>query len=303
MRNPLAPLVVVVLALLSVVAPVGSAMDGAPPAGIVIADYLKCPFPADDRLGDARTVRLATLDRLKLSRDDAVVAIAAAMPTVKDARQRAELVEALRFFPTKASADLCVAALGDASAEVRGQAIGRLWLLSRRADKVSDRRERTRADLAAPPIEGLVPHLLKAADDAAPTNRTTALYALADTLDRAAIERLRKGLKDGDANVRFIAATLLSEFDDASGMGELKAELARLREGRGKDQMGMRFLHTGRLIASFERLTGKSFGKAPMNPMLMSDLRKAAQSEAEHDRLLDAWAAWWDWQPAPAAAK
>jgi len=57
------------------------------------------------------------------------------------------------------------------------------------------------------------------------------MYALADTLDPAAILRMRAALKDDDQLVRFSAACLLSRVNDASGMPELRAELARQRHG------------------------------------------------------------------------
>ena len=52
-----------------------------------------------------------------------------------------------------------------------------------------------------------------------------------------------------------------------------------------------------RLLASFERITGKGFGPIPPNPIISSDTRVIAASEARYRELLDTWAAWWDWQP------
>ena len=52
-----------------------------------------------------------------------------------------------------------------------------------------------------------------------------------------------------------------------------------------------------RLLASFQRITGKSFGKIPMNPILLSDTRTIAASEKRYRELLDAWAQWWAWEP------
>jgi HEAT repeat protein len=283
--------------LASVLAAVPAAAQGPPaPAAAVIADYLKLPMPGGDEFGEFRTERLRALDRLQQSPDDVPAAIAKALPTIPDARRREELIEALRHFPTRAAADVCVAALADESHEVRGQAIQRLRLFARRAERSGPARDLRGPPARRPQVEGLLPHLIKAADDPHPANRTFAFYALADTLEPAAASRLRGGLKDVDADVRFNAAALLSEFDDASALPELKAQLARLLEAK-RNQDGMRFLTTGRLVASFERLTGKSFGRAPMNPMLSSDSRQAPKLEAEHDRLLEAWAGWWAWEP------
>ena len=59
----------------------------------------------------------------------------------------------------------------------------------------------------------------------------------------------------------------------------------------------MRLFDAERVVASMERLTGKSFGRLPVNPLIVSDRRKIAEGEGEYERLLGAWAAWWEWQP------
>ena len=53
------------------------------------------------------------------------------------------------------------------------------------------------------------------------------------------------------------------------------------------------------VLASLERITGKSFGELPhLNPFLNSDSRCAQQSTQRYRELLDAWAPWWAWEPA-----
>ncbi len=52
-----------------------------------------------------------------------------------------------------------------------------------------------------------------------------------------------------------------------------------------------------RLLASFERITGKSFGEIPMNPVLVSDTRVIAVNVKRYRELLDTWTAWWAWEP------
>jgi HEAT repeat protein len=284
------------LVILALSSPLALARQAPAPAASVIEDYLRLPFADEDRLGELRTQRLRALDRLKEAPDDVVAAVAGALPGVKDSRQRAEMIEALRYYPGRAAADVCVAALLDPADEVRSQAIQRLRLFARKVDRTGPTREQRGAP-GKPLVEGLAPHLIKAADDANATNRMLCMFALADTLEPDAVVRLRGAIKDADAQVRFTAAALLSEFDDASGLPELKAELRRLLDAKRKND-GMRFMAAGRLIASFERLTGKSFGRPPMNPMLSSDTRQIVKLEAEYDRLLDTWGAWWEWQPA-----
>jgi HEAT repeat protein len=142
-------------------------------------------------------------------------------------------------------------------------------------------------------VPGLVPHLVRAAGDEAEENRVLALYALADTLDPAAVAAVRSRLKDKSEAVRFQAACLLTEFKDASGLDEMKAALKRFRA----DPKAAGPFDVERLLASLQRLTGKSFGPIPANPLLASDTRVIAASEARYRELLDTWAAWWDWEP------
>jgi len=51
------------------------------------------------------------------------------------------------------------------------------------------------------------------------------------------------------------------------------------------------------LLASLERITGKSFGEIPMNPHLCSDTTKIAEYEQRYGELLRIWAQWWAWEP------
>ena len=50
--------------------------------------------------------------------------------------------------------------------------------------------------------------------------------------------------------------------------------------------------------ASFERISGKSFGEIPRkSPDLCSEGGEADEIEKRLDYLLDAWAQWWAWEP------
>ena len=282
-------------------------LDSGPPAlaqepsqaDAIVRRYLDLPYPQDDPLGESRSRRLEVLRELQRSPVEAVRAISRALPDTQDARQRAELAEALGECMTpEAAAKLCDL-LADPDERVRGQAIHRLRLMARRVDRVGGRRDQ-RGNERAPRVGGLVPHLIRAARDAAEPNRVAALYALADTLDPAAIEELRNRLEDDGAAVRFHAACLLTEFRDASGLGEMKRALERLR-GQGGE--GMAPFETERLLASFERITGKSFGAIPSNPHLSSDSRAAARARERYGELLEAWAAWWAWEPGAGGMK
>ena len=183
--------------------------------------------------------------------------------------------------------------LTDPDAEVRRVAISELRMLARRVDVVGGKRDRLGKEFA-PKVRGLVPYLIRAAaTDESESNRGLALYALADTLDTAAVVAIRERLKDKSESVRLVAACMLTEFKDAAGLDELKKAVVRFRA----DPKAAGSFEVERLLASMERITGKSFGQIPPNPFLASDGRIAEASMKQYAKLLDAWAAWWDWTP------
>jgi hypothetical protein len=170
---------------------------------------------------------------------------------------------------------------------------------TRRTVEPKDERNEAYVEFA-PKIEGLVPYLVTAANDEVEGNRVNALYALADTRDPAAVVELHRRLKDPGDKVRLCAACFLTEYQDASGLSEMQAALVHLRRtDPGTDSEGD-FEYYGqveRLLASFERITGKSFGRVPMNPRLSSDTRQIGELEKQYRNLLHAWAQWWAWEP------
>ncbi len=281
------------------------AADG-PTAAAILQRYLKLPQPTEDRSGDARRSRMRTLDELQSMPDAAVLEIGRVLPTVKDASQRSELAGELGRIQTRESAAKLGELLDDPDAQVRGVAISSLRLMARRVDRFGAQRTQRGGEFA-PKVDGLVLYLIKAANDPVEQNRVTALFALADTLDPAAIAEIRHRLTDDSQEVRFEAACFLTEFQDASGLEEMKKELERLRSSRGSsataDADYSRMTATERLLASFQRLTGKSFGPVPMNPSYASDGNVAKASAQRYEELLDAWADWWAWEPGAATDK
>ncbi len=152
----------------------------------------------------------------------------------------------------------------------------------------------------APKVEGLVPYLVAAADDEVESNRVCALYALADTRDPLAVAELRARLEDPSEKVRLYAACFLTEYQDASGLTEMLTALTRLNRTDPEKNPEIEFEYysqVARLLASFERLTGKSFGPVPMNPSLSSNLRQIPVLQKGYQDLLDTWAQWWTWEP------
>ena len=266
--------------------------------------------------------------------ETAVDVIARILPKVNDAKQRCEIAEALgRHFQNAKSAKVLCELLKDEDEQVRRQAIHGLRLMSRRTDRIgsarvirrptvaskADREEaahravshpkNTRAGhteesatqqepLFAPKVEGLVPYLVLAASDASEENRIAALFALADTREPAAVTEIRNRLNDDAENVRFFAACFLTEYQDASGLHELRSALERLEKTSDPESIGFGYYRqAGFLIASLERLLGKSFGPIPMDPHLLSDGRHAEHTKKRFKELIDIWSQWWAWQP------
>lgn len=279
------------------------AFSGSAPAGLqeseatkIIGRYLRMPHQEGDWLGKVRSERLATLSELKAMPDDAVDAIGRALSEVKDPRQRVELAELLgqHIQSKKAAAVLCDL-LKDADEKVRGQAIHGLRMMARRTDRSGGKRIQRGPDFA-PKVEGLVSYLTCAASDKVEWNRISTLYALADTRDPLAVLELRNRLKDPSEKVRLYAACFLTEYYDASGLPEMRDALARLRL---TDPAGILdyYEQAEMLLASFERITGKSFGDIPLNPHLSSNTRQIPAIEKSYATLLNTWAEWWAWEP------
>lgn len=193
------------------------------------------------------------------------------------------------------SAALLCKLLKNPDEQVRRQAINDLRMMARRTNRIGGKRIELGQEFA-PEVEGLVPYLVLAANDKVEINRICALYALADTRDPLAVLELRNRLEDPSENVRFHAACFLTEYQDASGLPEMRDALARLLRTDPIDDF-IYYLDAEMLLASFERIIGKSFGEIPLNPSLSSDTREIPLIEERYDTLLDTWAEWWAWEP------
>lgn len=272
---------------------------GATAASELIKQYLTLPHPSEDGNGENTAARRALL--LELSRaPDALPAIQASLPAVSDAGQRAELVEiAGRNVQTKESAAWLAELLKDPDERVRATVVHGLRLISRRTDRSGGKRIPRGPD-HAPKVEGLVPHLLCGAGDISPRVRLMALFALADAREPKAAAELRQRLQDPSREVRWHAACFLTEFQDASGLPELKESLRTLNHTGASQEISF-YSEAEMVLASLERITGKSFGDIPMDPGLSSNLSDAARSRDRYALLLRTWADWWDWSPAAAA--
>ena len=290
-------------------------------ARAILERYLAAPIPEGPSKTDApdsRAVRVsdqARLDRNAILNELSPLsdeAVAAAEPVIfkrANSLQRAEIVSMLGdHIQTRACAELLHRVVqdirqpnvqGDALMEelVRCDAALGLRNLSRRVERGGGKRVQS-GSVHEPKVPGLVPWLIEAANDPSERVRTFALYGLADSLDPAAVADLKKHLKGSSQTVRFYAACFLTEFQDASGLSEMREALARLRKaGEMRRENMLEYWHQAEmLLASFERITGKSFGEIPLNPTLSS---VAGAGVREYHELMDTWAAWWDWRPEP----
>jgi HEAT repeats len=195
--------------------------------------------------------------------------------------------------PDSEKAAVAIRQLDNPDEKVRAEAVGKLRLLARRVEPNGGQRVQI-GDAFAPKVPGLLPELIKAAHDPAPQVRAVAAYALADTQEPLATVTLRELLDDPEARVRLSAACLLTEFHDAAGLPELKRAVEKFQKSTSDLD---RYLDGEKVLASLERITTKSFGSVPMNPMLLSDSRKIGPVKQQYQDLFDAWVQWWDWTP------
>ena len=254
------------------------------------------------------------------------------LPEVKAKRQRIEIADLLGTkLQTKKSAEILCGMLKDPNEDVRGDVIHSLRMLARRTDRTGPSRKQSIPDTRTseekekaarqgisytnrqmilpkdeklqgsvefePKVAGLVPYLISVANDPAERNRINVLYALADSRDSLAVAELRNALKDPSEKVRLYAACFLTEYQDATGLFEMQRALGRLCT-EPDDELDY-YRQAEMLLASYERITGKSFGQIPMNPSLLSDGRRMEQIRKTYKALLNNWSQWWSWQAMP----
>lgn len=269
----------------------------------IIKRYLKMPMPRKPPgSGPERKARLKVLKELQSMPGEAVNAYRLALREVKNPWHRYELTVNFRStcssFDTEESVALLCELLKDPDERIRLEAMRGLHGMARRTDRSGGKRVQ-RGPEFDPKVEGLVPYLISAAGDKVEHNRIAALYALADTRDPLAVSALRNKLKDPSEKVRLYAACFLTEYQDATGLAEMRKALKRLWSiDPQRLALDWSYYHEVELLlASLERITGKSFGPIPLNPALCSDLKGMQDIKKHYKALLDTWAEWWAWEP------
>ncbi|MBW8042171.1 MAG: hypothetical protein FVQ85_19525 [Planctomycetes bacterium] len=279
--------------------------------------YLETPHPkgpsktdaydpvVSAKMNRARQARLSILAELKAFPKETVFAARRVLFEQAGPKQRREIVGMLGDrIHTRECAELLhdviqdVRGPGDEHAAlyeelVRTSAVHGLRMMGRRTDRSGGKRIRRRPDFE-PKVHGLLPYMISAANDKAERVRVSALYALAGSREPAAVAELQNRLKDQSEKIRLRAACFLTEYQNAAGLSEMREALNRIRKIELEDD----FSHYGRiemLLASFERITGESFGKIPPNPTLSSFLDSGERER--YKELLDTWHTWWTWKP------
>jgi len=286
----------------------------------ILKRYLETPHPkgpsktdaydrkVDAEINRARQARLSILAELKAFPKEAVRAARRVLFEQASPKQRYEIVGMLgAYIQSRDCAELLHDVIQDVREPkdehatlyeelVRSSAVHGLRMMGRRTARSGGKRIRTGPDFE-PEVRGLVPYMISAANDKAERVRISALYALAGSRDLAAVAELRNRLKDRSEKVRLYAACFLTEYQDAAGLSEMRKTLCRLKKTE-KIELEDEFSHYGRiemLLASFERITGKSFGEIPRNPTLSSFIDPPEKER--YKELLDTWHTWWIWQP------
>jgi len=233
------------------------------------------------KLTPDRTARLAILDQLGKA-SDALDVIQKTWSTITDPKQRAEVAETVgRHIQTPAGAAVLTKWLKDPDATVRWNALPGLRAMASRTDRIGLTRIQRGPDKPSK-VAGLVPALIKAANDSVARVRVGALFALADTREPQAVQEIHKHLNDANAEVRLHAACFLTEYQDASGLAEMLRVLERLRVPEPN------YYEAYMLWASLERITGRSMGEIPMIPALSSS-HDTSLLRAGYKNGLDAW--------------
>jgi len=257
----------------------------------------------DELVNRARQARALILAEWKAMPAEAVAVAGTFLSDKASPVQRYEIVSALGHnIHTRACAELLHCVLQDVRQPkeeeaaiyeelTRLSAVSGLGQMARTVDHLGRGRTQ-RGTPFAPQVPGLAPYLVAAAADKSELVRVWALTALADCGDPAAVAEFRRHLEDKSDRVRFHAACLLTEFQDTSGLPRMRDKLGQLRKTDPKTDDNY-YRDAELLFAAFERCTGKSMGKTPLDPSLSGSTTGAAVTAQEYQTLLNAWDAWW----------
>jgi hypothetical protein len=218
--------------------------------------------------------------------DPAIVAILKLRPGAVFQSQKNQLATALATIKTSASTKALLALLPDSDDEFRTAAIEGLTGGIMRHERDEDSDQIFSAFIRQAPLEKIegsrrricmvMPYL---ALKVAPGARKT------DPLAISAVGMLQGRLEDDESSqVRFEAACALAEFDNFSGKGELKNAIPAMHSFAGPA--------LGRAVSAIEKISGKTFGPVPLDPILVSDTSTIPTLLDQRQALLDKLAEW-----------
>ncbi|MGD0100745.1 MAG: hypothetical protein ABSC60_10410 [Acidobacteriota bacterium] len=218
--------------------------------------------------------------------DPAIAAILKARPGAVFQFQKHQLATALATIKTPASTKALLALLPDSDDEFRTAAIEGLTVGIIRHVSDSDSDQVFSALIRQAPLEKIEGSrsricmvMLYLAGKVAPGARKT------DPLAVSAVDMLQGRLKnDESSQVRFEAACALAEFYDFSGKEELKKAIPAMHSLAGPA--------LGRAVSAIEKISGKTFGPVPLDPILASDTRAIPALRDQRQALLDKLAEW-----------
>jgi hypothetical protein len=218
--------------------------------------------------------------------DPAIAAILWVRPSAASRTQQNQLATALATIKTPASTKALLALLPDPNDEFRTPAIEGLTGGIMRHERDDDSNQIFSAlikQASLEKIEGsrsricmVMPYL---ASKVAPGARKT------DPLAVSAVSMLQGRLKDDESSqVRFEAACALAEFDNFSGKEELKNAIPAMHSFAGPA--------LGRAVSAIEKISGKTFGPVPLDPILVSDTSTIPTLLDQRQALLNKLAKW-----------
>lgn len=287
---------ILVMILISVPDSLATGEDSVSNAMIIIERYFSMRSQDSEDIGKAGRL----LAELKEMPNGAVAAAEKVLFERANSRQRRAIVGALGdHIHTTECAQLLYRVLKDVRESksnerweelLRSSAVHGLRKMARRTNRSGA--FRTGPDFE-PQVKGILPYLIFATNDKSEMVRVNALYGLADSRDPAAVPELRKCLNDPSWKIRLLAACFLTEYQDTSGLSEMCKGAKQLQQKPTDVIESLEYYQNIELtLASFERITRKSFGDIPRNPLISSDSNAEANASRIYKEFLNEWELW-----------
>ncbi len=236
-------------------------------AAALVAGLMGMPSAADDPQGTKNAMRWQLIRDIGTLGDAALKPAQEALGKAKTELQRQEMVSAIGAVNSPAATRALLGLLAEKEEAILNQAVSSL------TDRLGAAAEQGGSVEVLPALAKIVPEVKTE------LYRTVICLSMRRVLKPAApgeadarqrgmaVGLLRERLKnDAAADVRFTAACVLTEFEDYTGLEELKKAALALQAGVGVTND----YALDQLVPALERATGQRFGPVPMNPMASS---------------------------------